>query len=90
MQSARSHPEFPLIAQASARTSVVPKAAMEEVKSLSTNGSSATNGAALDFDELTDLIKCVFADATIQSGHPASTVLGADAVPASPRGIAAS
>lgn len=39
-----------------ARTSVVPKAAIEEVKSLSTNG-SGHNGAALDFDELTDLIK---------------------------------
>ena len=42
-----------------ARTSVVPKAAVEEAKSLSTNGStSQTTG--LDFDELTDLIKCVF------------------------------
>ena len=36
---------------------MVPKAAMEEVKSSSANGSATQNGAALDFDELTDLIK---------------------------------
>jgi hypothetical protein len=39
------------------RTSVVPKAAVEEVKTLSVNGSASQNGAGLDFDELTDLIK---------------------------------
>jgi hypothetical protein len=39
------------------RTSVVPKAAVEEVKTLSVNGSTSQNGAGLDFDELTDLIK---------------------------------
>lgn len=43
--------------QVPTRTSVVPKAALEEVKTISTNGSSSQNGAALDFDELTDLIK---------------------------------
>jgi hypothetical protein len=45
-----------LISVAQARTAVVPKAAIEEVKALSSNGASH-NGAALDFDELTDLIK---------------------------------
>lgn len=44
--------------QAPTRTSIVPKAALEEVQSLSTNGASH-NGGGLDFDELTDLIKCV-------------------------------
>ena len=41
------------------RTSVIPKAAVEEAKTLSVNGSASQNGTGLDFDELTDLIRCV-------------------------------
>jgi len=48
---------FTFVAQVPTRSSVISKAAMEEVKTVSANGSGSQNGAALDFDELTDLIK---------------------------------
>ncbi len=38
---------------------MVSKAAAEEVKTISINGSGQPEGPALDFDELTELIKCV-------------------------------
>lgn len=41
------------------RTSVIPKAAVEDAKTLSVNGSASQNGTGLDFDELTDLIRSV-------------------------------
>jgi hypothetical protein len=36
---------------------VVSKAAAEELKSVSVNGTASQNGTGLDFEELTDLIK---------------------------------
>jgi hypothetical protein len=53
---------------------------MEEVKTLSANGTTGQNGAALDFDELTDLIKCVYLSHSILASR-ASAETGSD-VPA--------
>lgn len=63
--------------QVPSRTSVVPKAAAEEINTISANGTSQ-NGAALDFDELTDLIRCDIHSVSVIASTAPNPILSFD------------